>query len=743
MTTRLHIIITSLVVMLTLTQTSASAAELTLEALTRGEFAARGIAGLTPLADGERYAQLSPDRRQIIARSFRSGQQTDILFDAATAKGDVHLDAIDGYILSPDEKNILIQTQTQAIYRHSFTAVYYIYNVRNRTLEPLSKGGPQEVPAFSADGTQVAFVRDNNIFLVQMLFGNAETQVTKDGQRNAVINGKPDWVNEEEFSFSRAFTFNADGTMLTWIRYDETAVPEFTFPFYKGLAPERTDCAEYPGTYTYKYPVAGAQNATVSVQSYDIKSHVIRTMKLPLDAEGYVPRIFATADPQRILVLTQNRHQDCLDIYAANPRSTECRLIVRDRVEPYITEEPYKNMQLTADGFVLMSERSGTNQLYLYDMNGTLRRQLTTGDAVVTDFYGYDEASSQCYYAATDGSPMRRAVFRADAKGRVTKLSHESGTNRAIFSATKKYFVNIYSNLNTPPVTTLCAAADGKTLATLEDNSALAAKVTGLGLPAPEFFSFTTSEGVKLNGYMVKPAAMGSEKHPVVMYQYSGPGSQQVLDSWQVGNMGGALYERYLASQGFICVCVDGRGTGGRGAQFEKQTYQHLGQLEARDQVETALYLATLPYVDKNCIGIWGWSYGGFMTLMSMTEGRPVFAAGVAVAPVTSYRYYDTVYTERFMRTPRENASGYDDNPITRASQLNGSLLICHGSADDNVHLRNTAELTEALVQAGKPFHQLIYTNRNHSIYGGNTRLHLYRAITDWFRQMRLRASAH
>lgn len=741
MTTRLHIIITSLVAMLTLT--SASAAELTLEALTRGEFAARGIAGLTPLADGERYAQLSPDRRQIIARSFRSGQQTDILFDAATAKGDVRLDAIDGYILSPDEKNILIQTQTQAIYRHSFTAVYYIYNVRNRTLEPLSKGGPQEVPAFSADGTQVAFVRDNNIFLVQMLFGNAETQVTKDGQRNAVINGKPDWVNEEEFSFSRAFTFNADGTMLTWIRYDETAVPEFTFPFYKGLAPERTDCAEYPGTYTYKYPVAGAQNATVSVQSYDIKSHVIRTMKLPLDAEGYVPRIFATADPQRILVLTQNRHQDCLDIYAANPRSTECRLIVRDRVEPYITEEPYKNMQLTADGFVLMSERSGTNQLYLYDMNGTLRRQLTTGDAVVTDFYGYDEASSQCYYAATDGSPMRRAVFRANAKGRVTKLSHESGTNRAIFSATKKYFVNIYSNLNTPPVTTLCAAADGKTLATLEDNSALAAKVTGLGLPAPEFFSFTTSEGVKLNGYMVKPAAMGSEKHPVVMYQYSGPGSQQVLDSWQVGNMGGALYERYLASQGFICVCVDGRGTGGRGAQFEKQTYQHLGQLEARDQVETALYLATLPYVDKNCIGIWGWSYGGFMTLMSMTEGRPVFAAGVAVAPVTSYRYYDTVYTERFMRTPRENASGYDDNPITRASQLNGSLLICHGSADDNVHLRNTAELTEALVQAGKPFHQLIYTNRNHSIYGGNTRLHLYRAITDWFRQMRLRASAH
>ena len=582
MRTRLHIIIASLMAMLSLA--TASAAELTLEALTRGEFAARGIAGLTPLADGERYSQLSPDHRQIIARSFRTGEQTDILFDAENTKGDVRLDAIDGYILSPDEQNILIQTQTKGIYRHSFTAVYYIYNVRNRTLVPLSKGGPQEVPAFSPDGTQVAFVRDNNLFLVQMLFNNAETQVTKDGQRNSIINGKPDWVNEEEFSFSRAFTFNADGTMLAWIRYDETAVPEFS----------RTDCAEYPGAYTYKYPIAGAQNATVTVQAYDIKSHVIRTMKLPLDADGYVPRIFATADPQRILVLTQNRHQDRLDIYAANPRSTECRLILRDQVEPYITEEPYKNLQLTSNGFVLMSERSGTNQLYLYDMNGTMRRQLTVGDAIVTDFYGYDETTAQCYYAATDGSPLRRAVFRADAKGRVTKLSQLSGTNRAIFSATKKYFVNIYSNVQTPPVTTLCAAANGKVLATLEDNSSLASKVGSLGLPAPEFFTFTTSEGVQLNGYMVKPTAMGAAKYPVVMYQYSGPGSQQVLDSWQIGNMGGALYERYLAQQGFICVCVDGRGTGGRGAQFEKQTYQHLGKLEARDQVEP--YITEEPY---------------------------------------------------------------------------------------------------------------------------------------------------
>ena len=709
---------------------------LTLESLTRGDFSARTIVGVTPLADGERYSQLSTDKRQIIARSFRTGEQTDVLFDAGNTKGDVRLDAIDGYILSPDEQNILIQTKTERIYRHSFTAVYYIYNVRNRTLTPLSKGGPQEVPAFSNDGTQIAFVRDNNIFLVQLLFNNAETQVTKDGARNSIINGKPDWVNEEEFTFSRAFCFNADGTMLTWIRYDETAVPEYSFPLYKGLAPERSEYADYPGAYTYKYPMAGAQNATVSVQSYDIKSHVIRTMKLPLDADGYVPRIFATDDAQRILILTQNRHQDRLDIYAANPRSTECRLILRDQVQPYITEDTYKNLKVTADGFVLMSERSGYNQLYLYDFNGTLRRQLTRGDFVVTDFYGYDSRTGECYYGATDGTPLRRAVFRVDVKGKVTRLSEKSGSNSATFSRSLKYFMNVYSNTQTPPVTTLNAAANGKTIKTLEDNESLKSKVEALQLPSPEFFTFTTSEGVELNGYMVKPLPTGGAERgtaPVIMYQYSGPGSQQVLDSWYIGSMGGALYERYLAQQGFICVCVDGRGTGGRGAQFEKQTYQQLGQREARDQVETALWLAKQPYVDAAHIGIWGWSYGGFCTLMSMTEGRPVFAAGVAVAPVTSYRYYDSVYTERYMRTPKENPAGYDNSPITRADKLHGALLICHGTADDNVHLRNTAELTEAFVQADKPFHQLVYTNRNHNINGANTRLHLYRSITQWF----------
>ncbi len=713
-----------------------TAETLSLEALTRGQYAARTVAGVRPLADGEHYSQISADARQIVAYSFRNGEQTEVLFDVATARGDVRLNRIDGYVMSPDEKTILIQTETNRIYRHSFTATYYIYNVRNHTLEPLSSGGPQEVPVFSPDGTMIAFVRQNNIFLVKLLFGNSELQVTKDGEYNKIINGKPDWVNEEEFSFSCALDFNADATMLAWIRYDESAVPEFSFPLYRGRSPEREEFAAYPGSYSYKYPVAGEQNAKVSVHTYDIKSHRIQQMKLPLDADGYVPRIRFTSDPEKLLVLTQNRHQDRLDIYAANPRSTECKLIVRDQVDNYVTEEPYKNLQLFKDGFVLMSERSGFNQLYLYDLNGTLKRQLTKGDFVVKAFYGYDPQSGDCYFSANPEGAIYQSVYRADSKGKMTKLSQELGTNSAIFSKNFKYFLNVYSNIYTPPVTTLNDARSGKVLSTLEDNKALKQKVESLRLAKPEFFTFKTGEGVELNGYMVKPADFSaSKRYPVIMYQYSGPGSQQVLDSWNVGNMGGCLFEHLMAQQGFICVCVDGRGTGGRGAAFEKQTYLNLGILESKDQVETALYLGSLPYIDKARIGIWGWSYGGFNTLMSMTEGRAVFAAGVAVAPVTSYRFYDSVYTERYMRTPKENPTGYDHNPITRAPQLSGALLLCHGSADDNVHLRNTAELTEAFVQADKPFMQLVYTNRNHSIYGGNTRLHLYRSIANWFEQ--------
>ena len=716
------------------TAASLSAAEgLDLRELCSGRYQARRIYGVHPLNDGMHYSQLSADARQILTYSFRTGEQTGVLLDLGQARGGNKINRIDGYIMSPDEKNILVQTETRPIYRRSKTAVYYIYNVKNKTLVPLSDGGPQECPVWSSDGYMVAFVRENNIYLVKLLFNNSESQVTKDGALNKVINGKPDWVNEEEFVNDCSLTFNADNTMLCWIRYDESQVPTFSFPMYKGLNPERSDLLTYPGEYEYKYPMAGEQNSLVSVLSYDIRSHQTRTLQVPLDAEGYIPRIFATSDPNRLAVVTLNRHQDRMDIYMANPRSTEARLAVRDKVEKYIGENAYNQMIFYEGGFAMTSERNGWNHIYQYDLNGTLRRQVTSGEFAVTDLYGYDPKTQTFYYASTKESPLRRSVYKTDARGRETRLSTQTGTNSAIFSRSFQYFMNVYSNFDTPPVTTLCNQ-DGKTLKTLVDNRELVERLATKGLGKKEFFTFRTSGGTELNGYMVKPANFdASRRYPVVLFQYSGPGSQQVLDSWYTGNMGGCLYEQYLAQRGFISVCVDGRGTGGRGAVFEKQTYLRLGQLEAEDQVETALYLGTLPYVDSERIGIWGWSFGGFCTLMSMSEGRHVFAAGVAVAPPTCWRYYDSVYTERFMRTPKENPDGYGVSALSRAPQLSGHLLICHGLADDNVHFRNTTEYAEALVQADKDFKMQTYTNRNHSIYGGNTRNHLFRQITQWF----------
>ena len=702
--------------------------KLSLKAITSGEFRSEVMQAVRPLADGETYGQMSADGKRVESYSFLTGQRVAVLFDVATARG-AKLDQVDDYIMSPDGRRMLIQTQTKPIYRHSFTAVFYIYDIRNNKLEPLSDGGPQQTPVFSPDGNQIAFVRDNNIYLVKLLFDNAESQVTKDGKRNEIINGIPDWVYEEEFSINSSMVFSADSRQIIWIRYDESAVKQYSMQLFKGLAPERKEFATYPGAYTYKYPVPGEVNSKVSVWSYDIQSRQTRKIDVPLDDDGYIPRIKATSDPAKIAVFTMNRHQDKLRIYMANPLSTVCQLAIEDQVEKYIKEEVMEGVQITGQHILLPSERDGYNHLYLYNLNGQLQRQIVTDKYVVKSVYGYDEKTGDTYFAANPNGPMEQQVMVAHANGKMEVLTPKAGVNNAIFSQNFKYFINSWSDIHHPVQYTLCQN-NGKTLVTLIDNQKLLQKLAGYELGTKAFFSFTTSEGVELNGWMVKPADFdASKKYPVIMYQYGGPGSQEVLNQWNIGMYNnGAILEQYLCQEGYICVCVDNRGTGGRGAAFEKCTYLRLGEQEARDQVETALWLGQQSYVDKDRIGIWGWSYGGWNTLMSMSEGRQVFRAGVAIAPPTNWRFYDTVYTERYMRTPQENQQGYDDvNPIARASQLHGALLICHGLADDNVHYQNTAEYVEALVQADKDFRQLVYTNRNHGIYGGNTRNHLFR----------------
>lgn len=711
-----------------------AAEKLDLKEITSGKFRPQTIRNVVPTPDGEFYTQMNDEGTQIIKYSFKTGKEVEVLFDVKLAR-ECDLKHFDSYQFSPDGSKVLIATETTPIYRRSYTAVHYLYPLKrnskgvttNNVLEKLSDGGPQQAPVFSPDGNMVAFVRDNNIFLVKLLYGNSESQVTDDGKRNHILNGIPDWVYEEEFAFNRALEFNADNTMLAYIRFDESEVASYEFPMFAGEAPRNEAYKDYPGKYVYKYPKAGFDNSKVEVRTFDIKSRVTRTLKLPLDADGYIPRIRFTKDPDKLAVMTLNRHQNRFDLYFANPRSTECRLVLRDESPYYINENVFDNIHFYPEHFSFLSERDGYAHLYWYSMGGNLVKQVTKGKFEVKSFLGYDETTGTFYYESNEGSPMRQAVYCTDRKGNRTCLSAKTGMNHAIFSPNLKYFINTYTSLDTPYEFTLNDNR-GKLLKTLVDNAGLKQLIARTDMPAKEFFTFQTTEGVSLNGWMMKPTTFdASKRYPVLMFQYSGPGSQQVLDQFNVS------WETYMASIGYIVVCVDGRGTGGRGSEFQKCTYKQLGVKEAKDQVETAKYLGTLPYVDKGRIGIWGWSFGGYMTLMSMSEGTPVFKAGIAVAAPTDWRFYDTVYTERFMRTPQENAEGYDaSSAFNRAEKLHGNLLLVHGMADDNVHYQNCAEYSEHLVQLGKQFDMQVYTNRNHSIIGGNTRYHLYTRLTNF-----------
>ena len=596
---------------------------------------------------------------------------------------------------------------------------------------PLSTGGPQQVPSFSPDGKMIAFVRDNNIHLVKLMYNNSESQVTTDGKFNEVLNGIPDWVYEEEFTMDRCYEFSADSKMIAYVKSVESHVPSFTFAMYKGMAPSYEENALYPGAYTYKYPLPGVDNSKVSVHTFDIKSTVTRKIDLQIDEEDYIPRIHFTSDPEKLAIVTLNRHQNRMDMYMANPRSTVCKLVLREESPTYINEPTYQDLHFYEGGFILQSQRSNYNHLYQYNLNGQLIAQLTKGDYEVTAFYGRDAKTGDLYYQSNEPSPLRRAIYHINKKGKKTRLTPETGTSSATFSKNLQYFVHTHSDLHTPNVITV-ETVKGKVLRTLVDNKALAEKLNQPGMPTKETFQFTTSNGTVLNGWMVKPAEVNGQL-PVIMYQYSGPGSQEVLDSWRSGFYGGLVWESFLAQQGYIVVCVDGRGTGSRGAEFKNCTYLELGLRESEDQIETAKYLATLPYVDGSRIGIWGWSFGGYNTLMSMTSGEPVFKAGIAVAPPTHWKFYDTVYTERFMRTPQENENYEKTSPINRAANLNGSLLLMHGMADDNVHVRNSIEFSEALVQADKQFDMFYYANRNHSIYGGNTRYYIFTKMLNFW----------
>ena len=711
----------------------AAEGKISIQDINSGVFAAKKVGGMRAMPNGETYSRISDDRTKIIACYYKNGQQASVLFDINNTVGE-KVKAFDDYILSPDGTKMLIKTETKQVYRRSSKARYYVYNIANKRMRLLSDNSDVQNPVWSNDGNLIAFVRNNNIWVSKLLFDGAESQITKDGELNKVINGIPDWVNEEEFASSNSLCFNADGTMICWIKYEEANVKEYPLQLFKGMSPSYDALSTYPGEYTYKYPKAGEDNSKVSAWSYDIKSHVARKFELPLDAEGYIPRIIPTANANSILLVTLNRHQDDMRIYSANPRSSVCQMIVENKSSKYVKEESFTDMKVT-DNYILIPCDKGENiTLNVYTIAGALKRSVSVPNKDITETYGIDQKTGDVYFQAASPTPKDRQVFVSRANGKIECLTPEAGTAAAQFSENYKYFLKTWSDADTPYKFSVCNG-QGKDIKVMEDNASLKSKLRNYPITKKEFFTFKTSEGVQLEGWMIRPADFdASKKYPVIMHQYSGPGSQQVVNSWGIGSMGnGGMYDYLLAEKGFIVVTVDGRGTGYRGTAFEKCIYQRMGDLESKDQVETALWLGQQSFVDKNRIAIWGWSFGGFNTLMAMSDGRPVFCCGVAIAAPTDWRFYDTIYTERYMRTPKENSAGYDINPKNRVSNLHGALLLVHGLADDNVHPQNAFEYSEAMVQADKDFKELIYTNRNHGIHGGNTRNHLLRQVTNWF----------
>ncbi|MCL1942877.1 MAG: S9 family peptidase [Candidatus Azobacteroides sp.] len=691
---------------------------LELSDIINGKYIPADVPQMISTADGEYYLQLSDNAERIIKYSYKSGE-AETVFDVKTAR-ECSFKKIDGFELSPAENKLLIYTDRKKIYRRSFEADYWVYDMKRNLTEPLSEINEKQLCAtFSPDGRMIAFVRKNNLYLKKLDYGT-ESAVTKDGEINKIINGIPDWVYEEEFFLNRAFEWSPDSKFISFIRFDESAVKEYSFPIY------RTG-QEYPGEYRYKYPMAGTDNSKGCVLVYSVETKALKKMDLPIDSTDYIPRIRFTGNPDQLAVITLNRSQNNLTMYYANPKSGLCKQILREESQTFVDPDYLDNIFFTPDQFVFVSEKDGYRHAYLYTINGVLIRQLTSGNGDITGVFGFNAETQTLYYESAEESPMNRAVYSIDIKGKKTKLSAQKGFNKAVFGKNFHYFVNTYSTLNTPPVISI-NDINGKTVRILETNSALQQLVSSPDLPKKEFITIPTGSGTTLNAWILKPSNFSaSQKYPVLMTQYSGPDSQEVLDQFKFG------WEYYPAANGYIVVCVDGEGTGARGEAFRKSGYMHLGIKESDSQIEAAKYLGSLSYIDKNRIGIWGWSFGGFNVLMSMSRSKGVFKAGISVAPVTDWRFYNTVFTERYMRTPKENFDGYEaSSPIKLADRLDGNLLIIHGTADDNVHLQNTMNYSEALTQAGKQFDMQIYSDCNHSIYGGNTRLHLFTKMCDF-----------
>lgn len=696
--------------------------QLTLEELWSGAYQSTSMQAVNALKNSNHYARIernaSGNSQEINLYDFKTLEKTKTVF---STQNHTAIQSIDAYIFDEKEGKLLLATQSEPIYRHSFVASYFIYDLNTKTLKSFTDRKIAE-PTFSKDGNKIAYAFENNLYIYDLKSDQTIT-VTTDGKKNHIINGISDWVYEEEFAVVRMFEWSLDGNKLAYVRFDETNVPEYSMDLYgNGL---------YPTQQVFKYPKAGEENTKVSLHLYDSATKSTQTVDLSEYNDFYIPRIKWTNDANYLSFQVINRHQNDLKLYFVDEKTNQKKLILNEKDKAYV--DITDNLTFLNDNsFVWTSEKDGFNHLYHYDKTGKLINQITKGNWELTNYYGIDEKSKILYYQSVERGSTLRDIYSIQLNGKnKTLLSKEKGSNQAVFSPKFDYFIRTYSSTTTPPIYTLNSAKDGKTVKEILHNNTLLTKLKSYELPQKEFLQIPTEGNLELNAWIMKPKDFdATKKYPLLMYQYSGPGSQQVADKWWDTN---DFWHAMLTQKGYIVVAVDGRGTGFKGAEFKKLTQNQLGKLEVEDQIIAAKYLRNFNYIDPARIGIWGWSFGGFMSSNCLLKANDVFKTAIAVAPVTNWRYYDTIYTERYLKTPQENPTGYDDNsPIFFANQLEGNFLLIHGSADDNVHVQNSMAMIEALVQQNKAFDWLIYPDKNHGIYGGKTRLHLYTKMTKY-----------
>lgn len=699
------------------------AQKITLENIYGGKYGERSLRGVNSMNDGENYTILN--EQGLVKKTYQSTLNKSIDKDVVLVPG-----RFEGYEFSSDERYVLLQNNTNSIYRHSHTATFEVYDTQTKSKVKVFDGKPIQEPLFSPDASKVAFAFENNLY-IQDLKSNQVTQVTKDGKKNEIINGICDWVYEEEFGFVRHFDWNADGSALAFVRFDESKVKEINIPIYYNNL--------YPEELRFKYPKAGEDNSEVTLNVFDVKTKSTNKVDLSGVQNYYIPKIKFSNKSNLLTVITSNRHHNNVDVSFYDINSKKVNKLFTETNKAWIETDSFTLEFLNDNSFLWTSERDGNNHIYHYAENGKLIRQITKGDWEVTRYYGYNPANKTIYIQSNSNNGKRvsteRQISAISLDGKKSnQLTKHAGTNNAAFSKNFTYFINTFSNIETPRTISLVDAKSGKDLGVIINNEQTKERVKADNIGTKELFTITTAAGNELNAYVIKPKDFDpTKKYPVLMYQYSGPGSQNVNNTWQSTN---DYWHQMLAQEGYLVFCVDGRGTGYKGEAFKKTTYMQLGKYEVEDQIAAAIEIGKLPYVDAARIGIWGWSFGGYMSSNALFKGNDVFKAAIAVAPVTNWRFYDTVYTERFMRTPQENASGYDDNsPINHVDKFNkGSFLLVHGTADDNVHAQNAYELSEALIQANKDFQMLYYTDKDHGIYGGNTRVHLYRQMTKFLK---------